>query len=59
MWGKGKNNGKGAIGYQFNNLISPLFISLIYSHMVCNNSSLFMSISTLILLYNMDMKEIC
>ncbi len=57
MWGRGKNNGKGAVGYQFNNPISPLFISLICSHMVSNISSLFMSISTLILLYNMDMKR--
>jgi hypothetical protein len=38
--------------YQFNNL--PLFISLICSHMIFNSSSLFMSISNLILLYNVN-----
>jgi hypothetical protein len=39
--------------YQFNNL--PLFISLICSHMIPNSSSLFMSISNLILLNNVNL----
>jgi hypothetical protein len=45
--------------YRFNDIPSPslFFISFIYFHMVFNSSSIFMSISNLILLYNMDMKK--
>ncbi len=43
--------------YQCNNPPSPLFTSLVCSHMVSNSSSLFMLISNLILLYNMDMQR--
>ncbi len=42
--------------YQFNNIISsyPFSISFIFYHMVSNSSLLFMSISNLILLYNIS-----
>jgi hypothetical protein len=45
--------------YQFNNILPspPSFFYLICSHMIFNSSSLFMSISNLILLYNMNMKK--
>jgi hypothetical protein len=43
--------------YQFNKHPSPLFTSLVCSYMVSNSSSLFMLISNLILLYNMDMQR--
>jgi hypothetical protein len=44
--------------YQFNNIpLPPPYISFICSHVVFNNSSSFMSILILILIYNMDMKR--
>lgn len=40
----------------YNLAMSPFLISLAYSHAVFNTSSLSMSISSLIWMYNMDMK---
>jgi len=46
--------------YQFNNILPPhiflsLFIFFLCSHRIFNSSSLFMSISNMILLYNINM----
>jgi hypothetical protein len=44
-------------GLKLNKILFPLFIKLICSHVILDSLSLFMSISILISLNNMDMKR--